>query len=710
MGQRGSKQHSPLTFGYIDYTQTPYPKEVTDANTSPEDTNNDMLPDYVLNHPELYKLEIMCKCTHTTTASHHRTTASTNNNCNGEWIVAAEHQECPTCRQNKRRSFVRHHLAKDLEYIDETYYADTKHYEFVANDTGSSISGESEPRTASTTNDLEDYDYSTGGNSDNIKSIEDEADETINENWGKITVGEVTSLTARRTATLPNVSDHQGGDGATTTAFKAKSTTFTLNLSGRSLVKLSSGIGYLSNLTKLNLSNNQLSTLPKSIGYLSNLTVLNTSHNQLETLPDTMLHLTKLKAMNICHNKITHLPRCLGLLPELIIIIANNNQIRWIPNEIANLQQMISLNVSNNPLPCLPAEIANIKSLRKLIAEGCAFQTEFINKRQHDPPSLFEQCARTIVQHRLAIPTQLPNHIYSYLSSHQTCSYCYGPYFESFVTRGRFIERAASQPIALEYRLCRAHWSDEQDRLLNLFSSPPSVVIKKAGLPELSPGAGDDTSSIISSVSRKRSASTSSSSHLHPTLPSLPNLNSCSESSHLSSLSAATPVYQKDQLQQQRPSTNSFTRRFAHFLSPSSSSSSSSNSNCNGNIISSYRSCSSSRPEIMSTTTSTDQKSIHEFGEDQSAFNYQHHHRQQHLAPFTFPAIDNNPLTGVEQQLPLHRPKAGILPTPYRDDQHQPMQTEHHPDIVIHDNDDTNTNQRYVRSISQPVPLHATPA
>ncbi|ORZ04890.1 hypothetical protein BCR42DRAFT_496876 [Absidia repens] len=625
MGQRGSKQHDPLAFGYADYTQTPCLEETADANTSPEHTNNNMLPDYVLNHPELYKLEIMCKCTHTTAPSHHRTTASINTDGNGEWIVAAEHPDCPTCRQNKRRSFARQHLAKDLEYIDETYYADSKHYEFGANDTSNSISGESEPRTVSTTNHLEDYVYSTGGNNDNTESFDDEVDETIDENWGKITVGDATSLTARRTVALPETSSHQGGNVAAAAAFKAKSTTFTLDLSGRSLVKLSSGIGYLSNLTKLNLSNNQLSTLPKSIGYLSNLTVLNASRNQLETLPDTMLHLTKLKAMNICHNKITHLPRCLGLLPELIIIIANNNQIRWIPNELANLQQMISLNISNNPLQSLPAEIANIKSLRKLIAEGCGFQTEFINKRQHDPPTLFEQCARTIVQHRLALPTQLPKHIYNYLLSHQTCSYCHGPYFESFVTRGRFIERAAHQPIALEYRLCRAHWSDEQDRLLNLFSSSPSVVLKKAGLPESSPGVGGDTSSILSSVShvgaRKRS-------------------------------------------------------------------------------------------EIMSTTTSPDQKenNINESGLVQSASDYQYHCRQQHLASCNFPTIDSSHLNGIEQQLPLHQTMAGILPTSYHDDQqHQLMRTEHHPDIVIHGIDGTSTDQHYVTPISHPVPLHATP-
>ncbi|KAI8328133.1 hypothetical protein BC941DRAFT_332575, partial [Chlamydoabsidia padenii] len=329
-------------------------------------------------------------------------------------IVSTQQQECRTCRQNKRMSFVRRHIAKDLEYIDETYYS------------GSNLI----TPTATTTTEMDD--------------------DLINENWAKMTVGE---------ATLQII------EGNGFTSFGTK-TSFMLDLADRSLVKLSAGIGYLGNLTKLNLSNNQLSSLPTSIGYLQNLSVFNASNNKIDSIPDTIIYLTKLKAINISHNKITQLPNMpLGL----VIIIANNNRIRQIPKELAKLQQLVTLNISHNPIRHLPAQLVTINSLRKLETDGCDFCTEFITDLPHNPPSLFEQCARTIVRRQLDVGS-LSDPIRAYLSTHQSCSYCHGPYFESFVTRGRFIRRD-QQSIALEYTLCCAHWRDEQDRLLHLFST-----------------------------------------------------------------------------------------------------------------------------------------------------------------------------------------------------------------------------------------------
>ncbi|KAI9307874.1 hypothetical protein BJ944DRAFT_157233 [Cunninghamella echinulata] len=397
-------------------------------------------------------------------------------------------------------------------------------------------------------------------------SNDDDIDDDVDENWSKITVGDVSSQSTRNTT-------HNPLDGHSNTSIGAKlaaaqPSSLILDLSGRNLVKLSYGIGYLTNLTKLNLSNNQLTSLPKSIGYLKNLTVLNTSSNQLESLPDTIIHLKKLKALNVSYNKLQQLPTCIGSFPSLIIIMANNNQISYVPHEIANLRKMISFNISNNPLTTLPAGLATIKSLRKLIADECQFTTEFIQEAKHDPPSLLELCARTIVKKQTPKSSLLPDHLYEYLSSYQQCSHCHGPYFESFVTRGRFIERLSRQPIALEYRLCSAHWTDDQDRILNLFSSsspsPYSYNIlpsnEQSNLGELSPSlstpaasikkdnsfsslntmastssststSSSSSSSLTTSFSimknRKRSFSHSSSSHHHLTpLPPLPSSTS----------------------------------------------------------------------------------------------------------------------------------------------------------------------------------------
>ncbi|KAI8337442.1 hypothetical protein BC941DRAFT_452299 [Chlamydoabsidia padenii] len=755
MGQRTSKDHSPLTFGYVDHNQSPLLKDNDAIDTNSEPTVF-MPPDHVLNHPELYKLELICQCnskSNTTLQTHKYNTSTDDSNDNDsinkeEWVVATQQQECRTCRQNKRMSLVRHHLAKDLEYIDETYYAGISHYEFTStsNHTTSGSGLQQNRPSLSLSLSSSSSNGDTADNNDYYDNDDDDDDDdddndNINENWAKITVGEVTSQAARNTS-LPGGGDNQG-DASSSICVRTQSTSFTLDLSGRSLVKLSSGIGYLSNLTKLNLSNNQLSSLPKSIGYLNNLSVLNTSNNQLDTLPDTMMYLTKLKAINISHNKITYLPPALGSLPELIIIIAHDNQIKWVPKEIANLQQMISFNISNNPLQHLPAELANIKSLRKLVADGCDFETEFVHKREHDPPTLFEQCARTIVRHQLDLPDHTPDHIQKYLSTHQECSYCHGPYFESFVTRGRFIERVARQPIALEYRLCRAHWDDDQDRLLNLFSSASPLVIKNQAYSGPSyNGATGTFDNVSSQGARKRSASTSSamssSYRLLPSLPPLPSLESCSGGRHLPSSStsssrtsspAPTPsnsTMRLEQQQQLRPtinrpranSSNSITKRFAYFLSPSKS---------NNNNMTRSRSHSSLRQEIITESSTT--SPLHQENSVPESFTlspgegaasspvdsaYQVDRQQQEPVP------DDSNLIGDHQPL-RHRMvgvnRAGVLPSPDMDDPSSSIRGHPDPSARYNNNNSDGSNDdsadklvehRFLLSISQPTHLHAT--
>lgn len=213
-----------------------------------------------------------------------------------------------------------------------------------------------------------------------------------------------------------------------------------------------------------------MKNLPREIGYLKNLSVLNVSDNLIEEIPDTITFLSKLKALNVSDNALVQLPASIGNLLKLVIIIANNNNLQSLPKEFKNLVNLISLNVSNNPLKSLPAEIANLKSLRKLLTDDCPFKEEYTYDLIHNPPSLFETCARIAIKSQTNITSLLADHIKEYLSQADHCSYCNGPFFESHVTRVRFIERRARQPLALEYTLCSAHWSDENDRLLAMFS------------------------------------------------------------------------------------------------------------------------------------------------------------------------------------------------------------------------------------------------
>ncbi|KAI8075595.1 hypothetical protein BDF21DRAFT_464788 [Thamnidium elegans] len=377
------------------------------------DTDSSTAPDFVLDNPHLYKLEFTCR------------------HCKPGSVIVAQQSKatCTTCHKNKRLSLVRQNLANDLNYIDQTYYPNIVHYE----------EEESESETAQ-----ESDDYDQDEDDDDTDTLKDE------EGWSKLTIAEVTP-SPKRLVSSPLVS---------------------VDLSGKSLIKLSSSIGYLNNLTKLDLSDNQMINLPKALGQLTNLRIFNASKNQLESIPDTITGLVRLKAINLSSNKLRSLPKGIGSLPSLIILILNQNQLTELPREISNLNDLITLNVSNNPLKSIPAEIATLKSLRKFTAEDCAFETEFVYSLKHNPPSLFETCARNISFAKIPLPSSLSNHpIADYFKTEQTCSFCYRPFFDSFVVRGKFIERTNRQLIALDYKLCCAHWSDERDRISAMFST-----------------------------------------------------------------------------------------------------------------------------------------------------------------------------------------------------------------------------------------------
>ncbi|KAI7907580.1 uncharacterized protein BX663DRAFT_481897 [Cokeromyces recurvatus] len=409
MGQQTSREHAPLTFGYVNQKLTISNEEEDAIITEKFEQEKD----FVLANPHLYQLQSTCEqC--------QKLSSSPSNN--EQVVVSLINEACAKCKKQKRLSLVRKDLAEDLEYIDQTYYPDLIHY-----------NSEEDPMEQ--------------------ELLEFETDTSQQQQWSRLTIGEATTITPKG---KPR---------------KLTGLSMAVDLSNRSLVKLSPSIGYLDNLTKLNLSNNQMTSLPREIGYLKSLRVLNISSNFIEEIPDTIAFLTKLRAFNVAHNKLVQLPSSIGYLPKLAIIVANDNHLTSLPREFVHLVNLISLNVSNNPLKTLPAEIATLSTVKRLLTDNCPFEEEYTYDLRHDPPSLFEICARIAVRSEINIPNHFADHIKEYLSRADTCSYCKGPFFDSCVTRVRYIERRARQPIALQYTLCSAHWSDENDRLLAMFSN-----------------------------------------------------------------------------------------------------------------------------------------------------------------------------------------------------------------------------------------------
>jgi hypothetical protein len=200
MGQQSSKAQSPLTFGYVNHSQND-DTEFTLEEYLGQDRST---PDFVLDNPHLYRLEFACGHSRSTTISEVNTGDELEN------MTQQTNSVCKLCKQNNRLSLVQRDLASDLNYIDETYYPDIIHYVSDEDDEDDEL-------------DQMNSAISYYGGDDDTDTLRDE------EGWSRLTYGEVRP---KRLVSSPSLA---------------------VDLSGKSLIKLSSSIGYLQNITKLDL-------------------------------------------------------------------------------------------------------------------------------------------------------------------------------------------------------------------------------------------------------------------------------------------------------------------------------------------------------------------------------------------------------------------------------------------------------------------------
>lgn len=196
---------------------------------------------------------------------------------------------------------------------------------------------------------------------------------------------------------------------------------------------------------------------------MQNLQILSVARNRLIELPETIGYLAKLVELRAADNALKTLPASLGMLKKLATLSVENNQLESLPVEIGGAIALVNLDSSGNPLRILPAELSRLKFLRKLRLEDCPLATDFEYPTSNPCPSLKELAARVIVRNQLPILQDTQEELKSYLASARSCSFCGGPYFESSVKRGKFIEKNEYR-VPLEYSLCVAHWTTEQER------------------------------------------------------------------------------------------------------------------------------------------------------------------------------------------------------------------------------------------------------
>ncbi|KAF9108759.1 hypothetical protein BGX29_007049 [Mortierella sp. GBA35] len=245
-----------------------------------------------------------------------------------------------------------------------------------------------------------------------------------------------------------------------------------IGLCSRGIVRLSSNIKLLASATCVQICCNELDSIPMEIGFLRNLTLLDLTKNCLKSLPESITHLSKLVELKLSFNQLETIPAGIGGLTKLASLTLDNNRIISIPPQIGLIKELVNLDLSSNPIKVLPAEVGKLQFLRRLKLDNCPLVEEFVHSPVHSPPTLLELAARVIVRHDVQIPKMMLPHLKAYVESAQTCAFCDGPYFDSWIKRGKLIEKNEIF-IPLEYTLCQPHWNTELERVKLLFGPRP---------------------------------------------------------------------------------------------------------------------------------------------------------------------------------------------------------------------------------------------
>ncbi|KAI9494448.1 hypothetical protein BDB00DRAFT_761845 [Zychaea mexicana] len=235
-------------------------------------------------------------------------------------------------------------------------------------------------------------------------------------------------------------------------------------------------------------------TLANDLSYLTSLTrltLLDLSHNRLETLPSSIRQLKHLRQLNLAHNRLAEIPNVIPSLKKLTYLDLSYNMFSDVPLSLSMLKHLSYLDLSYSRIDAVPAELLRL-SIATIKTEGCPQLQEkveeFTHSLAHNPPSLAEICARQLApaaaaalprgkhkkQKKKATQQEpqrdLPDHLQNYLGQSKACFYCGESYFDNPVIRYRIVQQHDGSCIPVRYNLCSAHWSDDQDRLLALFS------------------------------------------------------------------------------------------------------------------------------------------------------------------------------------------------------------------------------------------------
>jgi len=301
-----------------------------------------------------------------------------------------------------------------------------------------------------------------------------------------------------------------------------------LDISNNRIKEIPVFIRKLINLISLNLQGNEIEIIPSEIGELKNIVNLYLSDNPIRYLPIELNKIDNLTELGIenCPLAISF-DECrpaFTLSTEMKDLIVSRNQKLLLESskyqnnhtlDMINELEQYKKYYSNTPSLSLTCDqnifdvshchffndILLNKNLRVNLSSTTLNQeieTETLSLDEDNDdssstieepintdykvelkiPSLKELAARTIVRNRLLMPTHLlQDDLLYYLSSYKTCSFCHGPYFDLYIRRVRVMYKD-NKDIPFEYRLCRAHFNTNEERIKEMFKVRPITAPK----------------------------------------------------------------------------------------------------------------------------------------------------------------------------------------------------------------------------------------
>jgi Leucine-rich repeat (LRR) protein len=148
-----------------------------------------------------------------------------------------------------------------------------------------------------------------------------------------------------------------------------------LDLSGKNLETIPSGVFLLKKLTELNLANNEISEFDERLGHLTELRNLNLNNNLIEAIPDDILRLLALENLQLEGNLISALPEEIGDLKLLKTFTIERNRLSSLPDSMVNLRRLQVLRLGKNKLKFLPDQFGSMQALEQLSAEHNEIQS-----------------------------------------------------------------------------------------------------------------------------------------------------------------------------------------------------------------------------------------------------------------------------------------------------------------------------------------------